>query len=129
MEGTINIDIEIEVKVERIQEIVIEKIQEKDMSKIGVEIQAMIRQMQPRARMLSGEREDRSRSRSNSTVSTNRDRIRSYGCREYDHFMVECPNTPTDEELNHSDVEQVASQMLMQENIPMNSEGQECLNL
>ena len=41
-------------------------------------------------------------------------------------------NTAADEELDHSDIEQVALQMLMQENIPINSEGQpqvECLNL
>ena len=79
--------------------------------------------------MLSDEREDRSRSRSNLRVSTNRDRIRCYRCRVYDHFTVECPNTRTDEELDHSDVEQVALQMLTQENIPINLEGQEYLNL
>ena len=64
-----------------------------------------------------------------SIVSTNRNRIRCYRCQEYHHFMLECLNTPTDEELDHSDVEQVALQMLMQENIPINLEGQECLNL
>ena len=85
---------------------------------------------------LSDEREDRSRSesrsRSNSRVSTKRDRIRCYRCREYDHFAIECPNTATNEELDQSNIEQVALQMLMQENIPINSEGQaqvECLNL
>ena len=25
--------------------------------------------------------------------STNRDRIRCYNCREYDHFVGDCPNT------------------------------------
>ena len=51
---------------------------------------------------------------------------------EYDHFVVECPNTPTDEELDLSDMEQAALQMLTQENIPINWEGQAqvaCLNL
>ena len=33
-----------------------------------------------------------SRSRSNSRTSTNRDRIRYFKCREYDHFANECPN-------------------------------------
>ena len=50
---------------------------------------------------------------------------------EYDHFSIECPNTVTDEELDNSNIEQAALQMLMQEN-PINSEGQaqvECLNL
>ena len=34
----------------------------------------------------------RSRSRSNSRVRTNRDRIRCYRCREYDHYVSECQN-------------------------------------
>ena len=34
-----------------------------------------------------------SRSISNSRVTTNRDRIRCFRCREYDHFANECPNT------------------------------------
>ena len=33
-----------------------------------------------------------SRSRSNSIVSTNRNRVRCFKCREYDHFANECPN-------------------------------------
>ena len=44
---------------------------------------------------------------------------------------MECSSAVTDEELDHSDSEQAALQMLMQEN-PINSEGQaqvECLNL
>ena len=34
-----------------------------------------------------------SRSRSGSRASTNRDRIRYYNCREYDHFMRDCPSS------------------------------------
>ena len=34
-----------------------------------------------------------SRSRSNSRVTTNRDRIRCFRYRDYDHFTNECPNT------------------------------------
>ena len=34
-----------------------------------------------------------SRSRSNSRVTTNRDRIRCFRCWEYDYFANECPNT------------------------------------
>ena len=70
-------------------------------------------------------------SRSNSRVSANRDRIRYYRCREYDHFAMECPSVVTDEELDHSDSEQALLQMFMQEN-PIDLEGQtqvECLNL
>ena len=32
-----------------------------------------------------------SRSRSGSRASTNRDGIRCFKCREYDHFAMECP--------------------------------------
>ena len=48
-------------------------------------------------------RQDRSssndRSRSGSTVSTNRDRIRCYICREYDHFARDCPNSREERDL------------------------------
>ena len=37
------------------------------------------------------------RGRSNSKVTTHRDRIRCFRCREYDHFAIECPNVGTDE--------------------------------
>ena len=33
------------------------------------------------------------RSRSGSTASMNKDRIRCYACREYDHFARDCPNS------------------------------------
>ena len=53
-----------------------------------------------------------SRSRSSSRVSTNRDRVRCYRCREYNHFARECPNAITDEDSDGS--EQATSQMLTQ---------------
>ena len=37
------------------------------------------------------------RSRSNSRITTDRDRIRCFRCREYDHFANECPNMGTDD--------------------------------
>ena len=37
-----------------------------------------------------------SRPRSGSRANTNRDKIRCYKCREYNHFMKDCP-TPTEE--------------------------------
>ena len=40
-----------------------------------------------------------SRSRSGSRASTNRDRIRCYNCREYDHFARDCPNSREDRGL------------------------------
>ena len=63
-------------------------------------------------------------------VSTNRDQLRCYRCGEYDHFMEECPNTSTDDEMGHSDMEQTSLQMLTHDNLPINSNGEvECLNL
>ena len=48
-------------------------------------------------------RRDRSssndRSRSGSRASTNRDRIRCYTCREYDHFARNCPNSREERDL------------------------------
>ena len=40
-----------------------------------------------------------SRSRSGSRANTNRDRIRCYNCREYDHFMRGCPTSREEREL------------------------------
>ena len=40
------------------------------------------------------------RSRSGSRASTNRDRIRCYACREYDHFMRDCPNSREERDLD-----------------------------
>ena len=40
-----------------------------------------------------------SRSRSGSRASTNRDRIRCYKCREYDHFVTDCPNSREEGDL------------------------------
>ena len=80
--------------------------------------------------MLSDDREDRSRLRSNSRVSTNIDCVRCYRCKEHDHFTAECSNTPTDEEMKHSDVEPASLQMLTQESISIISNGKvECLHL
>ena len=39
-----------------------------------------------------------SRSRSGSRASTNRDRIRCYNCRQYDHFVRDCPNSREERE-------------------------------
>ena len=50
-----------------------------------------------------GNNRDRSpsnnRSRSGSRASTNRDRIRCYACREYDHFVRDCPNSRKERDL------------------------------
>ena len=78
--------------------------------------------MQPRSRTLSDDRE--SRSRSNFRVSTNRDRQRCYRSGEYDHFAQECPNMPIDDEMGYSNSEQASLQMLTQDNLPLNSNGE-----
>ena len=39
------------------------------------------------------------RSRSGSRASANRDRIRCYACREYDHFVRDCPNSREERDL------------------------------
>ena len=39
------------------------------------------------------------RYRSGSRASTNRDRIRCYTCREYDHFARDCPNSREEKDL------------------------------
>ena len=61
----------------------------------------------------SRERERRSRSpsssRSGSRISTNRDRIRCFKCREYDHFANECPNQTVDSSDRDSDSARSAS--------------------
>ena len=40
-----------------------------------------------------------SRSRSGSTASTNKDRVRCYNCREYDHFARDCPSSTEERDL------------------------------
>ena len=40
-----------------------------------------------------------SRSRSGSRESKNRDRIRCFKCREYDHFTQDCPTTKEEREI------------------------------
>ena len=67
---------------------------------------------------------DESRSRSNSRVSTNHDHVRCYRCREYDHFTLECPNIPTDEEPDYDDAGPASLQMLVQNYYPIDSEGE-----
>ena len=67
---------------------------------------------------------DESRSRSNSRVSTNHDRVRCYRCREYDHFASECPNMPTDEEPDCDDADPASLQMMTQDYYSIDSEGE-----
>ena len=45
-----------------------------------------------------------------SRANTNRDRIRCYKCREYDHFMRDCPNS-----REERDLEQLQQMLNMEE--------------
>ena len=83
-----------------------------------------------RSRDRNQRRREESRSRSNSRVSTNRDCMRCYRCREYDHFAAECPNTPTDEETDYEDADPASLQIMSQSYGPNESEREgDYLNL
>ena len=67
----------------------------------------------------------RSRSRSSSRVSTHRDRIRCYKCREYNHFASECPYGVTDEEPDWYDSDsQSVLQILAHDNLERSSSSE-----
>ena len=74
-------------------------------------------------------RRDRSssndRSRSGSRASTNRDRIRCYVCREYDHFVRDCPNS-----REERDLEQLQHMLNMEEqdhrSLSIHSSDEDC---
>ena len=71
-----------------------------------------------RQRSNSSDRENsRTRSRSSSHVSTNRDRFRCYRCSEYDHFARECPHTLTDG--SSDELVGATLQMLTQDETPV----------
>ena len=79
------------------------------------------RSIQSRQGTLSHGRDD-SRSRSNSRVSRNHDRVRCYRCREHNHFASKCPNILTDEEPD--DADPTSLQIMMQSYFPVDSEGE-----
>ena len=75
-------------------------------------------------------RREESRSQSNSRVSTNRNRVRCYRSRKYDHFASKCPNTPTNKEPDYDDTDPASLQMITHNYCPIDSEGEvEYLNL
>ena len=55
-------------------------------------------------------RSSNSRLRSGSRANTNRDRIRCYKCREYNHFARDCPNS-----REEKDLEQLQQMLNMEE--------------
>ena len=90
----------------------IEKIQETMVDKVGEKNTETNNYRNDRCRNRSRERSfsrsfdnnrtrsiSNSRSRSGSRASTNRDRIRCYKCREYDHFTRDCPTSREEREI------------------------------
>ena len=57
--------------------------------------------------------ESSSRSRSNLRAITNRDRVRCFKCREYDHFANECPNLVPEDSDRESDGARSASLQIL----------------
>ena len=73
--------------------------------------------------------------RSGSRASTNRDRIRCYNCREYDHFTKDCPTSREERDidqlqqmLNLEEEEQTHLLNSTQYN-PIENSRSSCLNL
>ena len=58
------------------------------------------RERQYQGNIRRNDRSSSSRSRLDSGASTNRDRIRCYKCREYDHFAKDCPTSKIEEEAD-----------------------------
>ena len=71
------------------------------------------RQSRSKERGLRTRSDSRSRSRSNLRVSTNRDRVRCFKCREYDHFANECPNLVIEDSDRESDSARQASLQIL----------------
>ena len=63
------------------------------------------------------------RNRSTSSVTTNRDRIRCYKCREYDHFANECPNSVMDDSNGYESEGAVLQLIRTDAEIHQNTEG------
>ena len=55
-----------------------------------------------------------SKSNSDSRASTNRDRIRCFECREYDHFPRECPTRQANRETEQIQVFNMDDQTILQ---------------
>ena len=59
--------------------------------------------------------ESESRSRSGSSLSTNRDGLRCFRCSDYDHFARECTNMMTEDDSDQEDLDRAMLQMLSQD--------------
>ena len=69
--------------------------------------------MRSRERGIRDRSEWSSRSRSNSKVSTNRDRVRCFKHRGFDHFANECPNLVLEDLDRESDSARQASLQIL----------------
>ena len=75
------------------------------------------------------------RNRLTSGIIMNRDRVRCYKCREYDHFANECPNSVTDDSDSYESDRSALQLITTDAEIHQTSEGtrpieeQDCLNL
>ena len=72
--------------------------------------------------------ESSSRSRSNSRTSTNRDRVQCFKCREYDHFVNECPNLVLEDLDREGDSTRSALLQILADS-DTGSEVEQCLNI
>ena len=76
--------------------------------KVGIEMRIMTLEIEVETEIIEEERNPDLNLYSR--VSTNHDRVRCYRCWEYDHFVAECPNTPTDEETDYEDADPTSLQ-------------------
>ena len=85
---------------------------------VGIEIEKIggLGDNQDQERGIRARSESSSRSRSNLRVSTNRDRVRCFKCREYDHFANECPNLVLEDLDRESDSARQASLQILADN-------------
>ena len=63
------------------------------------------------------------RNRSTSRVTVNRDGVRCYKCREYDHFANECPNSTSDDSDGYESDRATLQLITTDAEIHQNSEG------
>ena len=88
--------------------------------KVGIEMRIMTLEVEVETEIIEEER----------NPGLNHDHVRCYRCREYDHFVAECPNTPTGEETDYEDADPTSLQMMSQNYSPDYSEREaDYLNL
>ena len=86
------------------------------------------RQSRSRDREMRARSDSSSRLRSGLRISTNRDRVRCFKCREYDHFANECPNLVIEDSDRESDSARQASLLVLTDS-DTGSEVEQYLNI